>query len=450
MVVSVTVLSAVILIIIGINNLSVIFSWLETSWNWATDFAPLIFISSLFIFLFGFSLFAHRSVFREHWWYKIPPFKWIARWAIKLKARFIPYYLDNQVFYFSRKIMLVSQTLALISLFPLANYLGLIYPWLVISGGVAIIIIGVLLIMKIKKQEYSLSIGAIMLIMVPYYFDCFLWGWNRPWISGVIFVLLSIIFIIDLTQKKITAKKKKKAIERAEEEKLLALEKQDKVLMDLGLYGLAIKYIDSKKERSQDNDKLSKSCLVIYSRLKKDGKVMTEDEKSLLLKKISYVNFKLDSEFLDFVTREFACDDIEAMLFTNMAQSSSTGMPILFQHSPCKKEIIANYFMKLKLNENSIVDRKFLFNTVKKEFSLTNFLGLINALTFSYKKEWSEDELRLLILKIEEVLNFAAECVNEVWNKEEANKIVDTLRDIKQKYEENGIQVKVPKVTRIS
>lgn len=450
----------VLLVVEVVSTMALIFLlvpkiWPSTAWDW-TNTAP-IWIALIAIALFYLGIFI-RTLAGNYghdcytWWYTLGrPISNIAYNVLNYKLKF-----EGRMRRFKNLgiiLIFAGLTVFVAGLFLVLDHHGWLKITFTVLGGCALVAFEIFLLNKLDEKTSSNSktftlVLLFFLVTLTYYLDFFIFAWNEPWISLILVAILIVFSLAALSYRRFkkikNITKEKKRLKNLAEEKRLTEEKARahfEELQKLGLYQLFLNYVHCKKNGQQEETAL---IIKAYVELKQDaGASLNQEEKGFLLQKISFINFNVDQELFIWLAQEYN-SDYTAMLFTHTALSlDESGLPILFRYSKRKKEIIAD-FIKLGL------PRDRCFNPIKREFRLKEFMSLINALSFSYQKEWADHKHLIGLVKaIEEVLAFGAECVPKLWNKDEAEELIALLEIIKKTYSENGIQVKFPKIPKI-
>ncbi len=136
--------------------------------------------------------------------------------------------------------------------------------------------------------------------------------------------------------------------------------------------------------------------------------------------------------------------DIEAILFSNVDETTYRAIPEAFAQCTCKKEVVIN-FLSIKFGDGY---KKLLYNKIKREFAVSIFYGLINALIYSYQKTWDEDNSKKILKRIEEIFAFANEKLGSLWSKENRDALREHMTKIYTFSVLNGVHAYFPAINQ--
>ncbi len=436
-------------------------AWPKAMWNWATCHAIATTISTIVIFYLGafwYSLACSGG--HDNWWYKISQ-------PVSSFGKYIREYINDKARQALRRQknvgrigMLLAIVLFIANILPLANHFGGL-KILFITLGLVIILIADYQLMgwltnTFKPTKFSIFVITLSLLGVTYYLDCFIFSWDRPMISLAFFSLVIAAIVAILIIKRIqkiqfknqelqrleVAKTKKLQDEERRKADKVNLETRLEQLKNLGMYAALLSYFKSAEEGAYQTQYPVNAVLEILVELVKEGQELSDDEKERLLNKIHHLAFNIDSRVLTLLSMIYE-DDLEAIMLTHTAKPVVNELPLLFRHSNQKKELI------VQLTKEKINEAKF-FNEIKKEFRLPEYSQVLNALIFSYKKEW--DDQNLLVdtkATILELLKLGVSSLNELWNQKAAQELRGFLRSLEQEFREQGIQIKFPEIPEL-
>lgn len=344
----------------------------------------------------------------------------------------------------AKRTKIVSKILLLIgsigvgfSLLLLINSLGLIKIFLIIFGaiilvpGVALLIIQ-LSIKKIIKKGLAILLVAFNFVIFLYYLDIFIFSW-RPWITLVASLLAIIIYLIIKAVKKYQKAEKEKA-ERIQQEN------ERKTIENLSLLTpiqLAESYLTAKQRREQLTAELNLSALSLALNR---GRSLNADNLIKICKTIKFLTCSLDKEFLNLIiTRCFeSTPPVFNLIFvTRNPGAPFDSLPILFANCSFKEAAIEKYL-------SSGLEKNSCYNSVKREFKIPVFIGVINILFFAYDKNDDEEILKIIFKKIEGLLKFAADCLSDMHDENEIEKLKTVITNLAKKAKTKGIVVEHP------
>lgn len=260
------------------------------------------------------------------------------------------------------------------------------------------------------------------------------------------FVIVPIAVIIALYFFFKYANKKMAEIKRQRAEKLR--QENEKNLFDslteLPFSLLALEYMHRCGLTSADTKETEKRAVEIYlqSLISRENSwsILPKEDLLKITQKISHANYDLGRSFCDLIANQCLKNDAPELIFSSYNPWFGK-LPILFQQSSKKKEIIDFYL------ENEVTRRvmeKLMYNDVKKEFRPFIFEGLVRSLAYSYEKSWDEDTLRDLVSRIQEILDFAASCLPSLRSATNRNNLFNSIKEVMVKLDESEIDIKNP------
>ncbi|MFA6514514.1 MAG: hypothetical protein WCT50_04495 [Patescibacteria group bacterium] len=394
---------AISLLVSGVKGgeLKIICGWFVSFWNWATDFAvnmPVtVIISSV---LFG---------------------------ATVLGAAIYKYKKKKPMMF------ILSGILFFLSLFPLFYHMGALGDFITALIW-CLIAVSMNILDEFPSDDWKFYVGTIcFLLVLAYYADFFIFGWDKPYLT---LIVAAIIIIVTLyvkirdyrDQKKEDAYLLQKKQVREEYAKAVKEEMEKLPIVDVFL-----EYIKAAKIDGNRSDEILKfienTPSVQYA--------FTEETTETILQEIIHSSVKLDEEFLKTFENTLGEDDVQSILMA-VPNWCSDSLPILFQVSKRKPEIIQAY-LKDPMNHDFFFEAKRTFNT-------KSFYVLVNALVFSYNKEWKESDFIFAVrYRIQELVNYAAEYLPQIHDKETANKLANFLKKLQN--DNSGLLLHWPKIS---
>ena len=407
-----------------VSETKTVCGWFVSLWDWATYFALQNLIISFLLAIFGFLLFffAKAGTSFEPEWFSHPSCRWLAKLIHKIKSgRKQDENQEWKTGEWGKKIIIAAVLIFVLNILPLLNHARILQTVFICIGW--LVITTLFITIKIPNSWPPFLASFTGLIFLTYYLDFFIFGWDKPWISGILASLIFLLYTIKLFRY--IWKKTATKIYRF---------KFKKELTKKGLYCALISYMINHmngKKRAE-----TQMSLEVCNNLKTIK--LSDQEKINLSKKIIYFQSdKRAEKILKVISEVFRDDNSETILLLGGHKRIGTDLPILFKFHSDKRAVIEKFI-------SSPVAFKF-FNETKKEFALSEFKGLMNALLFSYKKEWEDENfLKLLINRMEGLLAMATIASGLIGEINEAEEVTRYLAATRKNYEENGIQVKFP------
>ncbi len=184
-------------------------------------------------------------------------------------------------------------------------------------------------------------------------------------------------------------------------------------------------------------------CNILAEKMTKES--LSAKEKAHLAQRLGSLSAKECQDFLPNLINLFAPQDWEILLTTRGNWQPIHDLPLLFKFSSYKKEVIENFLQADLPLEN-------LWSKTKKEFRRSFFVpkifGLINALQFSYKKDWDEEHIANLVKKMETLFQFMADSGASAWDDREKESVYRFIEICRQEFKNNGLQVKIPRLSK--
>ena len=447
----------IFLIIAAVSHWSSLSDRTNSLLNWATNSEPLMVIVAIIITYLGVFLKVlgandkHGSFIKDTFWYKV---SWpVSQLASKIVYRYDHWYDSwhqttiNKIKKISTFLIWCGVIIFTLNLFPLFNRWGLLTGLTIFLGATALISLELTILGNLPgrlNKALFFYIFCFFIIVLTYYLDYFIFGWNKPWFSGaaVIIAIASFLFLSIRNLKKwlndkIRIRKQIKYQLRKERLEAEGIEQAIQDFSKRGKYQILLKYLQLKK--CQSDQRAANLCLQAYARIKeKEEEKISHEELKSILKKIPFIDFGVDADFFRFLLTEMESNYSQEILLTHTAGPLADGeLPILFRYCDNKKEV---------LEIISDLNNDVFYNDIKKEFKIKEFISLINAITYSYLKEWDDKQwLSITVNTLEHLIAFGVSCTEKVWSIDEAVKITSALKKVEENYKKKGVQVVFPK-----
>lgn len=369
------------------------------------------------------------------------------------------FFTENSMIITGKTLIIISAIVFTANLFPLFNHFDLFRLWLIILGGIGIVGFGALMFFLVRKCEKSfwpLTLMTVCVLGFMYYLDFFIFTWDRPWITGIVAILLAVLYTIVGIRHAIKARKER--LEKAEYEAKAAKKEMEKLqaktaakqdlkerLGVLNFYDLVISYFNENKQNELIYwDDIVTFYLEAMRNLAEHDTSKLEanaEQKIHIAWLMSKKSAERSSKFYRVIASVFSESDIEALLLSNVDGSTERVLPEAFAQCQCKKEVVAKFLEDFNDKHKAI-----LYNKVKREFASNELYGLLNALIYSYQKTWDENLNEKILSSIKRVFTFANDCLDTMWQKGEREQLRKQLNRIYLFCLMNGVHALLPAI----
>lgn len=383
-------------------------------------------LSVTIIYFFGANLW---QGIQNLWHWLVKASFWIGGWAL------LSLYLSALINIFRRYSFLAKKSLAYKITWPLSKWAWLLgktlkpnYLWdqvfkrlanfLIISGAILLIISFFLIFAYFHVLLHLfVTLGGFFILILIYKY----------------FFFLKNKYLMYQVKRKVKNEKIKE-VERKKKEK-----EEAERLSKLSLFDMVQECLKNK-----DNlDFQTLHCSILSERVKKE--TLDDREKHVLAQRLGSLSAKECQDFLPKLINLFSPLDWEVLLTARGNWQPIHDLPLLYKFSPYKKEAIEE-FLKAELPLEK------LWSQTKKEFRKSFFVpkifGLIHALAFSYKKDWDEEHIANLVAKMEKLFQFMAENGAIAWDNREKEAVCRFIEVCRSDFKNNGIQVKIPLISK--
>ncbi|MEI6529579.1 MAG: hypothetical protein WCN88_04245 [Candidatus Falkowbacteria bacterium] len=457
-----TTLGIIVAAIIGGEALvnAIVLNWPEI-FGWLTTVSVFVACVCVTVFIVGYFFFLTSRINRHQ--------RGFARLVKKLTWKTAIFFerckLSNKdMAKISKVLFIIAILVFAVNTFPLFNHFDLLRLWLIIVGGVLISALIILLVVGVENDVIKNTAVAVitfsaLLLGLMYYLDIFIFSWNRPWITGVVAILLTLFLTTKLIRERRRARKEK--LEQAQynaktaadeivkmKNRLEAKSKLEMRLSSLSFYDLVIYYFNEKKENELIYwDDIVSIYIEAMRALINDntGKLeASADQKKQIARFLSQKKSDKSSKFYKVIAAVFSESDGEAVLFSNVDGATTRVVPEAFAQCALKKEVVAS-FLSQEFDEKY---KRLLYNKVKREFAHNEFYGLINALIYSYQKTWDEELSAKILDRINEIFIFANDCLNSMWQKSNRTSLRKHMEAIHGNCLLSGVHVSLPLINQ--
>ncbi len=285
------------------------------------------------------------------------------------------------------------------------------------------------------KTVINFFIISALLLLIVVLFSIFFYFYDLIHLA----ILLIIAIILSLADKHLLLKKRylEWKMKNQETKKVLNHEQGlQKKLRELSLFTLCEGCIQNKLDK-----KLNSIYLTVLKNRLDNGEMLNQIDKRIIAQKIGSLSTSECQEVLTVMIGLFTPLDWELTLTTRGIWQPIYDLPILFKFSSQKKEIIECY-----LSGNIQTDA--LYSVTKKEFRksfyIPRIISLINALEFSYKKDWDEQEIKKLAKKMNDLFALIALMIPEIWDAKEKELLQNFLETSRENFKRKGIIINIP------